>query len=363
MIATTRPTVSVSEPTLYVAFELSARSWKLASTIGFGIPPWLRAVPAGDLGAVARVVVEARRRWQLSATTPVVSCMRAGRDGFWIHRALVAQGIANRVVDSASIDVKRRARRAKTDRLDALKLVMMLMRVCCGEPDVWSEVRVPSEGDEAARHVSRERTALIQERTRIVNQTRSWLATYGGRLPTRRCGGWWTQVRDWNGAPLPATVQARLARADARLTLIGEQLETIGSSQEAVRAAAHPCSALARLVQAERRRHHRRVGAHRRRPGLARVSESARDRQPARVYADALSRAGSSRRSKGLVEQGIVGCRRSVCSSLGNGCAGSPRVRSRSGLNDAMLAAASVCDASASWRWRGAWSSRSGGTR
>ena len=63
----------------------------------------------------------------------MVSCYEAGRDGFWIHRALTARGIANRVVDSASIEVNRRARRAKTDRLDALKLVRMLVRVCYGE--------------------------------------------------------------------------------------------------------------------------------------------------------------------------------------------------------------------------------------
>lgn len=248
MTATIRPMVSVSEPTLYVAFELSAKSWKLAMTIGFGVAPWLRTVAAGDLAGVARTLTEARHRWQLASSASVMSCYEAGRDGFWIHRALVAQGIANRVVDSASIDVTRRARRAKTDRLDALKLLMMLLRVCSGEPDVWSEVRVPSEADEAARHVSRERTTLIEERTRIINQARSWLATYGCRLPTSRRGAWWTQVRDWRDAPLPGAVQARLERADARLTLIAAHLEALETAQASARTAAAPNSALARLV-------------------------------------------------------------------------------------------------------------------
>src|SRR4029077_3427354 len=99
----------------------------------------------------------------LAPSAAVVSCYEAGRDGVWIHRALPAQGFANRVVDSASIEVNRRARRVKTDRLDALKLVTMLVRVCCGERGVWREVRVPSVADEAARQVSRERTALTQE--------------------------------------------------------------------------------------------------------------------------------------------------------------------------------------------------------
>jgi transposase len=89
-------------------------------------------------------------------------------------------GVTNRVVGSASIEVNRRSRRAKTDRLDELKLVHMLVRVCYGEPRVWSELRVPSVADEAARQVSRERTALIQERTRPVNDRRRAL----GHRPT-----------------------------------------------------------------------------------------------------------------------------------------------------------------------------------
>lgn len=249
MIATTRSSVSVSDPTLYVAFELSAKQWKLAMTIGFGIEPWLRTVAASDLRAVERVIGEARRRWQLPTVTPVVSCYEAGRDGFWIHRALVARGVANRVVDSASIEVNRRARRAKTDRLDAIKLVMMLVRVCCGEPDVWREVRVPSERDEAARHVSRERLALTQDRTRIINQARSWLTTYGCAWPKERQGAWWTTLRDWTGAALPAPVQARLERASARLTLLTEQLEALTAVQAAAQAAAVPASPLAQLVR------------------------------------------------------------------------------------------------------------------
>src|SRR6187200_1322549 len=144
MTAATRPELSVSEPTVYVAFELSAKQWKLAMTSGFGVAPWLRTVPAGDLAAVARAIAQARKRLALPPSAPALSCYEAGRDGFWIHRALTAQGIASRIVDSASIEVNRRARRAKTDRLDALKLVAMLVRVCQGECGVWREVRVPS---------------------------------------------------------------------------------------------------------------------------------------------------------------------------------------------------------------------------
>ena len=240
---------SVSEPTLYVAFELGKKDWKLAMTSGFGVAPWLRTVTSGDLGAVARLVTAGRTRFGLSASAPVVSCYEAGRDGFWIHRALLGMSVANRVVDSASIEVNRRARRAKTDRLDALKLVRMLVRVCCGERGVWSEVRVPTVAAEAARQVSRERTALTQDQTRLVNQMRGWLATWGATLPSRRRGEWWTRVCDWAGAALPATVQARLARADARLEAIGAQIAVLDVEQHAAVTAAEPSSPVRQLVQ------------------------------------------------------------------------------------------------------------------
>ena len=120
-----------------------------------------------------------------------MSCYEAGRDGFWIHRALTQRGIANRVVDSASIEVSRRARRAKTDRLDALEVGAHAGAGCLGERHVWREVRVPSVADEAARHVSRERTALKKAQTRVINQMRGWLTTWGATLPSRRHGDWW----------------------------------------------------------------------------------------------------------------------------------------------------------------------------
>jgi transposase len=130
----------------------------------------VRTIASGDLRAVARVVGDGRRRFQLPGDAVVVSCYEAGRDGFWIHRALAVPGIRNRMVDSARIEVNRRARRAKTDRLDALTLVRRLVRVCAGERKVWSDVRVPTAAEEAARHVRRERTALTRDQTRLVKR-------------------------------------------------------------------------------------------------------------------------------------------------------------------------------------------------
>ena len=249
MIAAVRSQGSVSDRVLYVAFELASRQWKLAMTSGFGVAAIVRTVAAGDWGAVTRALRHAAVRFGLPADVRVVSCYEAGRDGFWIHRALVARSVENRVVDSSSIDVNRRARRMKTDRIDALKLVHMLVRAVAGERDVWREVRVPTLAVEAARHVSRERTALTQERTGLVNQLRSWLATMGTTLPSRRRPGWWTAVRDWSGAALPEPLQARLARVHARLEVVTEQIAQLERTQRQEVAAAPEASALRRLVQ------------------------------------------------------------------------------------------------------------------
>ena len=243
MIATTRPELSVNETPLFVAVELSQREWKLAMTSGFRVRPWLRTIAAGDLPRGGRGGGGAGR-FQLAASVPIVSCYEAGRDGFWIHRALTQRGVDNRVVDSASIAVSRRAKSAKTDRLDAEKLVAMLVRVWHGEQHVWREVRVPTAAVEAARQVSRERTALTQEQTALRNQMRSWLVTWGAPLPAQRPDGWWTAVRDWAGAALPAELQARLARATARLTLLARANGRTRGVQRAAVAAAAATSAV-----------------------------------------------------------------------------------------------------------------------
>lgn len=251
MIAAVRSEVSVNEPVLYVAFELGKKTWKVAMTTGLSVTPMLRTIASGDLDAVARVVEAAQRRWRLPATARVLSCYEAGRDGFWIHRALVRRGIENRVVDSASIEVNRRARRTKTDRIDAQKLVRLLVRVCLGDRKACAEVRVPTVEAEAARQVSRERTALVQEQTRLRNQILSWLATAGCQTTARlrQQPAWWTVVRDWADAPLSATVQARITRATARLALVAEQLAELEAQQARDASAAAADSPLGRLVR------------------------------------------------------------------------------------------------------------------
>ena len=250
MTATTHPqSGSVSEAPLYVAFDLGKSTWTVAMTTGLGVEPWVRSMRAGAWNELERLVALARSRWGLSARSPVLSCYEAGRDGFWIHRALIAQGVRNRVVDSASIEVNRRARRTKTDRIDARKLVVLLVRVALGDTQAWREVFVPSVAAESARHATRERHALLKEQTALVNQMRGWLTTWGMTLPSRRRATWWAQLRDWTGAPLPEPVQQRLARAAERLTLVRTQLRTLTRLATAAVQAAAPTSAAGRLMQ------------------------------------------------------------------------------------------------------------------
>ena len=167
-------------PALYLAFELSNRSWKLAFSTGLGQKARIRSIPARDLEVLDREIAAARRRFTLDASVPLISCYEAGRDGFWLHRFLQSRpDRSNLVVDSASIDVKRRHRRLKTDRIDVLKLLAMLMRYHNGEVDVWSVVHVPSPEAEDARHLHRELLTLKTERTRVTNRIKGLLAAQG----------------------------------------------------------------------------------------------------------------------------------------------------------------------------------------
>lgn len=249
MTTATRSGVSVSEQTLYLALELSRDTWVLAFTTDLGTTPWVRGMAAGDWPRWAALVDQVRRRWGLSPTVRIESCYEAGRDGFWIHRALTARGVRNHVVDSSSIEVNRRARRLKTDRIDALKLVRLLVRWCAGDTTAWRTIRVPSAADEAARLVSRTRTLAVQERTRLTNQLRSLLATCGARWPTRRPDAWWTTVHDWAGAPLSAAAQLRAAQLTARLEVVEAQVATLEAAQVQQMAALPADSAARRLLR------------------------------------------------------------------------------------------------------------------
>jgi transposase len=164
------------QPTLFLAFEPGVNTWKLAITTGAAQRPRERSVPAGDVQAVQEELGRAKRRFGLPEDARVVSCYEAGRDGFWLHRCLVAQRVENVVVESSSIEVKRRNRWAKTERLDVHKLLTMLLRDAAGETKVWSVVRVPSVEEEDRRQLHRELLTAKRDRTRVINRIKGLLA-------------------------------------------------------------------------------------------------------------------------------------------------------------------------------------------
>jgi transposase len=171
MKETTQQREYSTDCTLYLALELSQKKWKLGFTASLGQKAWKRRVEAGDLMELDQAIELARKRFGLPAGCRVLSCYEAGRDGFWLHRYLKSQGVESLVVDSASIEVNRRAKRAKTDGLDAGSLTRMLVRYDSGEKKVWSVVHVPSVEAEDRRHLHRELATLKAERTRHINCT------------------------------------------------------------------------------------------------------------------------------------------------------------------------------------------------
>src|SRR6516164_10729805 len=172
-------TTTTATGTLFVALELGCDKWVLGSATQAAQKPRFRTVPARDLARLREEIAKAKERFGLPADAPVRTCYEAGRDGFWLHRFLESHGIDNQVVDSSSIEVKRQGRRKETDRLDAGKLLSMLIRWHHGERNVWSVVQVPSVADEDRRQLHRDLLELKAERTQHGNRIKGLLASCG----------------------------------------------------------------------------------------------------------------------------------------------------------------------------------------
>ncbi len=220
--------INAADPVLYLALELSWKSWKLAFTIGAGQKPRIRTITARDVETLMVEIQQAKRRFKLPESAPVVSCFEAGRDGFWLHRYLAKQGVENIVVDAASIEVNRRERRAKSDNLDATKLVTMLIRWHLGEKKVWGVVRVPTVADEDRRQLHRELIELKSERTGQVNRIKGLLAGQGLRIDVddefpRRL----EELRQWDGVGVPSGLRQRFLREFERWQLVGRQIHDL----------------------------------------------------------------------------------------------------------------------------------------
>lgn len=225
MTATHNSKISTQTGVLYLGFELGETDRKLAFTVGMGQKPRLRSMPAWDLARLHEEIGNAKKRFGLPADAPVRSCYEAG----WLDRHLVANGVDNGVVDSASIEVNRRQRRAKSDGLDAGKLLNLLLRYHGGERKVWSVVRVPSVVDEDARHLHRELEELKDERTDHVNRIKGLLASQGlaAREVNKQFADWLGKARLWDGTTVPAELHKRLLRELERWQLLGQQIKAL----------------------------------------------------------------------------------------------------------------------------------------
>lgn len=210
---------------LYVSFELGDKQWKLTACDGTRTVSRY-AVKAGDQAVILDCLRRGRARLKLAAAAPVHSCYEAGRDGWWLHRWLRQQGIDNVVVDSSSIEVNRRAKRAKTDRIDGDKLLGMLLRYHGGERRVWSVLREPTVEQEDERRTHREIARLSRERTAHTNRIGALLILHNLRaraIGGRQWAGWWKAHRE----QLPPRLASEIERQTERLALVKQHLKAL----------------------------------------------------------------------------------------------------------------------------------------
>ena len=284
---------------IFVALELSNLKWVVAVRLLGDVKTSLYQLSGGDLnglmGLVDRVRAEADRRGHHDVE--VCSCYEAGYDGFWLHRALEARGVRNRVLDSASIKVSRRRKHIKTDRIDARGMLAVLIALYRGEDDVCSVVRVPSEEEEDRKRIIRSRESLLRERVRRVNRIRSLLNLQGiGSINPNRTG-WEAHLKDlktFDGRSFPQRLLREIRREAVLLATVKRLLkqvdEEVRAMSEEEDPAAHRASGQSdrtTLVRVAGCRSANR-GRARQRSLLSQLPEPTRDCELCRAFADAL---------------------------------------------------------------------------
>ncbi len=230
-----------SENTIRIAIELSVSSWLVAARLPGAEKSRLHRIDGGDTTALLALIVKLRSRTsaKLGQTVDVACCFEAGRDGFWLHRWLTAHDVVAYVLEPTSILVNRRARRAKTDRLDAEGMLRVLATWLGGDRQVCSMVRVPTPEEEDAKRPHREREHLVQERLRIENRIEALLFTQGirGRPSLRSWERDMAGLRTGDGRALPSLMQAELNRLRRRLVLTLELIREMEAERAEAQAA------------------------------------------------------------------------------------------------------------------------------
>ena len=241
-MATSNEAVQAQNPsghTMYVAVEVSRKSWTVAlharNTGRIGI----HTLPAADTAALAGLVDRARDALEREhGARPRVLCgYEAGYEGFWLARRLAPLGIEPLVLDPASLPASRKARRAKTDRLDAAGMVRALTAFDRGEPSAMSPVRIPSVEEEDRRRLLRERRRLVKQRTMLANSVKGLLMLHGvfdldprkrdfaQRLDAARTG---------YGTPLPPGLCAEVRRTTTLLAVVEGQIAEVEAERDRI---------------------------------------------------------------------------------------------------------------------------------
>ena len=227
-----------NDAVVFVAMELSKTAWLLATQGSPSGKTSSHRLEAGDTAGLLALLrrLQARERQADGGAVQIILGYEAGYDGFWLQRHLTAEGITCWVMDPGSLQVDRRARRAKTDRLDAAMLLRALIAWCRGDRAACNMVHVPSAEREDARRTHRERQRLIAERVQHVNRIKGLLATQGiypfqplRRDRWRRLG----ELRTSNGQDLPTRLRREIEREFKRLELVLEQIEAVEAERDA----------------------------------------------------------------------------------------------------------------------------------
>jgi transposase len=244
---------SVDYATVYIAFELSKAKWMLGVILPGAKKLSRYTITGGDVAALAVRLAEWRRKAAFGGKpVRMLSCYEAGFDGHWLHRWLTDQGVINHEVDPSSIEVSRRARRAKTDRIDLERMMRALLDLLRGELQACRVVHVPSVEDEDRKRRSRARERLLKERTAHTNRIKGLLHGQGIRDAFPLKPGFvesLESVRTGDGRLLPPGLKQEIVYEHERLGLVNKQLALLEASSKAERRTAAPGSAEAKVVQ------------------------------------------------------------------------------------------------------------------
>jgi transposase len=223
--------------TVHVAFELSRAKWRVGVMLPGSGKLSSYVIEGGDVAELSRRLSEWRAKAGSSGrAVRVLSCYEAGRDGHWLHRWLAQQGVVNHEIDPSSLEVSRRARRAKTDRIDLAKLMRSFLAHLRGEPRVCSVVHVPSAAAEDRKRRPRERERLVQERSAHSNRIQGLLFGQGIR-DERPCSRGFLarleRLRTGDGRELPERLKGEIRREHERLCLVDRQLRALDAESAA----------------------------------------------------------------------------------------------------------------------------------